>query len=374
MQIETPAYVLDEKAFRSNLLLLKSVKEKAGIELILALKSFAMWKVFPIVNEYIYGATASSLAEAQLCFDAMGTKAHVYAPAYLEKEIRAIAPLASHLSFNSLAQLKKWKQLVQKENPSISLGLRINPGFSDVSTDLYNPCAPGSRLGVQDYQLESGLPDGIDGLHFHCLCESSAESLCLVLDSFEDRFQSLLQKVKWVNMGGGHSITAHGYNTALLVQRLKEFRQKYQVDVILEPGSAFGWQAGDLHSSVLDIVESHGIKTAMLDVSFTAHMPDTLEMPYRPEVEGANSNGKGAYAYRLGGGSCLAGDFLEAYGFEQPLKIGDRLVLKDMMHYTMVKTTMFNGVAHPDIVLLKTNGTPELLRRFNFNDFKNRLG
>jgi carboxynorspermidine decarboxylase len=368
-KVPSPSFVLDEELLRKNLTLINRVQQEAGIEIILAFKGFAMWSAFPVVREYVKGATASSLNEARLCFEEMKTPAHTYAVAYRPSEFDEVVKYSSHITFNSLAQFNQFKG---KALGKVSCGLRVNPEWSDVETDLYNPASPVSRLGITSAQFPEELPDGIEGLHFHVLCESSAESLERVLENFEKRFGKHLQKVKWVNMGGGHLMTRTGYDVEHLIRILKNFREKHGVKVLLEPGSAFAWQTGDLVTSVLDIVENGGVKTAILDASFTCHMPDTLEMPYRPEVIGASREKNDGHPYRLGGVSCLAGDFLEAYYFEKPLSVGDQLVLRDMIHYTMVKTTMFNGVHHPDIAIWR-NGEAEVVKRFGYADYRGRL-
>lgn len=373
-KIHSPAFVLDESLLENNLKLLQQVKEDAGVSIILAFKGFAMWHSFEMVSRYLDGATASSLAEARLCYEEMRSKSHTYSVAYLEREFHEIMKYSSHITFNSLEQFERYKGDVLNYNYPISMGLRVNPQYSEVETDLYNPCAAGSRLGVHHKLLQNGLPEYIEGLHFHALCENDSYTLEKTLLSFEEHFGHLLSQVKWVNMGGGHLITRKGYDTQHLIQLLKKFKQKHDVDIILEPGSAIAWETGYLVSSVLDIVENEGIKTAVLDISFTCHQPDTLEMPYRPLVLGACESTKGNHRYRLGGISCLAGDYIGDYTFEEELNIGDKVVFNDMIHYTMVKTTMFNGVTHPDITMLRKNGKIEVLRRFTYEDFKGRLG
>jgi carboxynorspermidine decarboxylase len=373
-KIPSPCFVLDETKLRKNLELIRYVQDKAGVEIILAFKGFALWSVFPLVREYIQGATASSLFEAQLCVDEMKTQAHVYAPAYLPDEFPALSSLASHMVFNSLAQFNTYYPQIKKSGKSISCGIRVNPEKSDVSTDLYNPSSPKSRLGILKEYLPEKLPEGIDGMHFHVLCESDSYSLERTLESFEKLFGSYLHELKWVNFGGGHLITRQDYDVEHLIQVLKRFKEKYKVHIILEPGSAFAWDTGVLVSKVLDVVESRGVKTAILDVSFTAHMPDTLEMPYRPRIVGAaEPTSESRFLYRLGGLSCLAGDFMEVYDFKKELKVGDKVVFEDMMHYTMVKTTLFNGVGHPSIAIWKSDDTLQMIRKFTYHDYKNRL-
>jgi len=371
-KIPSPCYVLDEVAFRKNLELIKSVKEQAGVEIILAFKAFAMWSVFPIVREYIPFTTASSLAEARLAFEEMGSPAHTYSPAYTDKEFPAIMNCSSHITFNSLAQFERFYPQTQFNN--ISCGLRINPEFSDVETDLYNPCAPGSRLGIVADLLGDKLPEGVEGLHFHTLCESSSYDLEKTLNVVEKKFGKYFPQIKWLNMGGGHLMTREGYNTDHLISLLKSFKAKYpHLQLILEPGSAFAWRTGVLISSVIDIVENKGIKTAMLDVSFACHMPDCLEMPYKPSIIGATDAIPDKPTYRMGGNSCLSGDFMGDWSFNKELKIGDCIVFEDMIHYTMVKTTMFNGVSHPSIGIWTTGNEFRLIREFGYEDYKSRM-
>ena len=370
--IPSPCFVLDEVAFRKNLELIKSVKDRAGVEIILAFKAFAMWSVFPIVREYISCSTASSLAEACLAFEEMGSPAHTYAPAYTDKEFPSIMNCSSHITFNSLTQFERFYPQTQFNN--ISCGLRINPEFSEVETDLYNPCAPGSRLGIVADLLGVSLPEGVEGLHFHTLCESSSYDLEKTLKVVEEKFGKYFPQIRWLNMGGGHLMTRDDYDVEHLISLLKSFKAKYpHLQIILEPGSAFAWRTGVLVSSVVDVVENKGIKTAMLDVSFACHMPDCLEMPYKPSIVGATDAIPGRPVYRLGGNSCLSGDFVGDWSFNQELKIGDRIVFEDMIHYTMVKTTMFNGVTHPGIGIWTNQNEFRLLREFGYTDYKNRM-
>ena len=369
-QLPSPCFVLDEKRLRQNLALIAKVQEEAGVQIILAFKGFAMWSAFPIVREYLSGATASSLNEARLCWEEMGVKAHTYSPAYLPNDFEALLPLSSHLTFNSLSEYERYRPLLAPY-PHLQIGLRVNPEYSDVTTDLYNPASPHSRLGELAEALKDGLPEGINGLHFHVLCESSADALAQVLQNFEQLFGHLLPQLKWVNMGGGHLMTRKGYQVDQLISLLKDFKKRHQVEIILEPGSAIAWETGELVATVLDVVERRGMATAIVDVSFTAHMPDTLEMPYRPTIRYAVE--EGAYSYRIGGVSCLAGDYMEAYHFEAPLRAGDQLIFEDMMHYTMVKTTMFNGVKHPSIAIWKEEEELRIVRAFTYEDFKGRL-
>ncbi|MEA4936472.1 MAG: carboxynorspermidine decarboxylase [Paludibacter sp.] len=371
-QLPSPCFVLDEEKFRKNLTLIRSVKEEAGVEIILAFKAFAMWSAFTIVKEYIPCSTASSLAEARLAFEEMGSPAHTYAPAYSDKEFDEIVGYSSHITFNSLSQFERFYPRTRSNN--ISCGLRINPEYSDVETDLYNPCSPGSRLGIIAENLGNKLPEGIEGLHFHTLCESNSFDLEKTLLVVEQKFGHLFNRIKWLNMGGGHLMTREGYNTDHLIQVLKAFKGKYpHLHLILEPGSAFAWRTGELVSTVLDIVDNKGIKTAMLDVSFSCHMPDCLEMPYKPAIIGATDPIAGKPTYRMGGNSCLSGDFYGDWSFDEPLKVGDRIVFEDMIHYTMVKTTMFNGVTHPSIGIWTKDNEFRLVKEFGYEDYKGRM-
>lgn len=371
-QIPGPCFVLDEAAFRKNLELIHSVKQKAGVEIILAFKAFAMWSAFPIVREYFAYSTASSLAEARLAFEEMGSKAHTYGPAYSDQEFDEIMQYSSHITFNSLTQFERLYNKTIAKN--ISCGIRINPEYSEVETDLYNPCAPGSRLGVIAEQIGDKLPEGVEGLHFHTLCESNSVDLEKTLEAVEKKFGHLFHQIKWLNMGGGHLMTREGYDTEHLINLLLAFKNKYpHLEIILEPGSAFAWRTGVLIANVIDIVENKGVHTAMLDVSFACHMPDCLEMPYKPAIVGATDVIKGKPTYRMGGNSCLSGDYFGSWSFENELKPGDQIVFEDMIHYTMVKTTMFNGVSHPSIGIWRCNGTFELVREFGYLDYKQRL-
>jgi carboxynorspermidine decarboxylase len=373
--IPSPCYVIEETRLRDNLALIKEVKERSGAEIILAFKGFAMWGVFPILNEYGFKkATASSLSEARLAFEEMGAPAHTYAPVYTDDDIDGIIQLSSHITFNSIGQLERFQSRIKASGKPISVGLRVNPEYSEVATALYNPCSPGSRLGILVENLGESLPLGIDGLHFHALCESDPTELQKVLGSFEKLFGKYLSQVKWVNFGGGHLMTRKGYDTELLINTIQDFKSRYpHLQVILEPGSAFAWDTGFLVSTVEDIVENKNTKTAILNVSFTAHMPDCLEMPYQPMILGASDETDGKPTYRMGGNSCLAGDFMGNWSFEKPLKIGDQIVFNDMIHYTMVKTNTFNGVKHPSIGIWNEEKGFILLREFGYEDYKTRL-
>jgi carboxynorspermidine decarboxylase len=370
-KIPTPCYVIDEFLLRNNLKLIKQIKEAAGIEILVALKAFSNWGVFPIFREYEFGASASSLNEARLAFEELGVRAHTYSPAYEEKTISDILAFSSHLSFNSINQFRKYSKITHQKG--VSIGLRVNPEFSDSPHDIYNPCRPGSRFGITADQLGDVLPQEVDGLHFHTLFEADSFALEKLLAVFIKKFGKFVHRLKWVNMGGGHLITRKGYDTNHLVKTLTDFRNIHGVKVILEPGSAFTYQTGYLVSTVSDIVENNGIKTAILDVSFTCHMPDCLEMPYKPVILGATDEMAGKSTYRMGGNSCLAGDYVGNWSFEKDLKPGDKIIFDDMIHYTTVKTTMFNGVNHPGIGIWSEKSGFRLIKEFHYHDYKNRL-
>lgn len=377
-QVETPMYIVEENLLRANLSLIRDVAQRADVEIILAFKAFALWKTFPIVREYINSTTASSLSEARLAYEEFGAPAHTFSPAYTESEIDQIAKCSSHLSFNSLSQYERMREKARNANAHLSFGLRVNPEYSEISTLLYNPCAPGTRFGVSADKLPAQLPSDIEGFHCHCHCESGADVFQRTLVHIEEKFAGWFPQLKWINFGGGHIMTRKDYDVELLVALLKDFHKRYPwLKVILEPGSAFAWQTGPLVAQVVDIVEDKGIKTAILDVSFTCHMPDCLEMPYQPDVRGAESvemeRAMEKNTYRLGGNSCLSGDFMGSWRFDHPLEIGEKLIFEDMIHYTTVKTNMFNGITHPSISMLKSDGKLQKMRVFGYSDYKNRM-
>ena len=369
----SPCYVMEERLLRRNLSLIRRVADEAGVEVILAFKAFALWRTFPIFREYIAHTTASSPAEARLALEEFGSPAHTFSPAYEEATFGDILRCSSHITFNSLSQFARFRG---RCGAGHSLGLRVNPEYSEIETELYNPCAPGSRFGVLADALPDRLPEGIEGFHCHNHCESSAEALERSLEHLEAKFGRWFPQLKWLNLGGGHLMTRADYNVPLLVATLRGLRARYPwLRILLEPGSAFAWQTGPLLSQVVDVVENHGIRTAILNVSFACHMPDCLEMPYHPTVRGARlvPDGSGPGIYRLGGNSCLSGDFMGAWDFGRELHVGDYVVLEDMIHYTTVKTTMFNGIAHPAIALLRADGSVEVLRRYGYEDYRDRM-
>lgn len=373
--MNTPYYLLNETDLRRNLALIRDVAQRSGAEIILAFKAYALWKTFPIFREYIQHTTASSPDEARLALEEFGAPAHTYSPAYTEADFPGILRCSSHITFNSLSQFRRFQPLT---DGSVSLGLRVNPEYSEIETELYNPCAPGSRFGVLAADLPAQLPEALEGFHIHCHCESSAETFARTLEHIINKFSPWFSQLKWINFGGGHLMTRKDYNVELLIQTLQAFHARFpHLQMILEPGSAFAWQTGDLVASVVDIVENHGIKTAILDVSFTCHMPDCLEMPYTPAVTGAewvdDISSTAENTYRLGGNSCLSGDFMGSWRFPKPLAIGDKIVFEDMIHYTTVKTTTFNGVHHPSIVIRHTDGSLEVLRKYRYEDYRDRM-
>ena len=411
-QIPSPCYVMEEELLRRNLALIRSVAQRAEVEIILAFKAFALWKSFPIFREYISHTTASSLFEARLAMEEFGSKAHTYSPAYTEDEFEEILACSSHITFNSLSQYRRFAPMVQGR---ASVGLRVNPEYSEIETELYNPCAPGSRFGILAKDLPEQLPTDIEGFHIHCHCESGSDVFARTLTHIEEKFSKWFPQLKWINFGGGHLMTRKDYDIDLLITTLQGFHARYpHLKVILEPGSAFAWQTGPLVTKVVDIVENAGIKTAIINASFTCHMPDCLEMPYQPEIRGGDplcladispsmgrepsevlqncSNGllideklstvnsqlstvnsQLSTIYRIGGNSCLSGDFMGWWRFDHELQIGETLIFEDMIHYTTVKTTMFNGIGHPSIGMLKKDGTFELFRQYTYEDYRDRM-
>lgn len=381
----TPYYILYEDKLRENLKLINKVSSESGVEIILAFKAFALWKTFDIFKEYICSTTASSPFEAKLANDYFGSLAHTYSPAYEENTFNTILECSKCITFNSLSQYSRFYDKIKywNSNPAnhnISAGIRINPERSEIATDIYNPCAPGTRFGISASDMPANLPDGIEGFHCHCHCENDSYALERTLDTIESKFGKWLGNIKWLNLGGGHLMTRKGYDINHLVKILRDFRHRHpNLEIIMEPGSAFAWQTGDLIASVVDIVEDKGIKTAILNVSFTCHMPDCLEMPYQPEVEGALSLGNeiknitDENIFRLGGNSCLSGDFMGYWLFPNGLNVGDEIIFKDMIHYTTVKTTMFNGIQHPSICMKRHNGNIQMLREYKFEDYRDMM-
>ncbi len=375
-QIPSPCYVVEESLLRRNLALIRSVAQRADVDIILAFKAFALWKSFPIFREYISHTTASSLFEARLAKEEFGSKAHTYSPAYTEEEFEEILNYSNHITFNSLSQYERFALKVQGR---ASVGLRVNPEYSEIETKLYNPCAPGSRFGILAQDLPAQLPGDIEGFHIHCHCESGSDVFARTLIHIEEKFSKWFPQIKWINFGGGHLMTRKDFDVELLIKTLQDFHARYpHLKVILEPGSAFAWQTGPLVTKVVDIVENAGVKTAIINASFTCHMPDCLEMPYQPAIrhaKGQEANGREQeeFVYRIGGNSCLSGDFMGWWRFDHELQIGETLIFEDMIHYTTVKTNMFNGIGHPSIGMLHEDGTFELFRKFTYEDYRDRM-
>ncbi|MDO6711451.1 carboxynorspermidine decarboxylase [Aliiglaciecola sp. 2_MG-2023] len=369
--IPSPCYVCEESKLERNLQIMERVQREAEVDIILALKGFAMWSTFDLVGKYLKGCTASSVWEAKLAKFEMGKEVHAFSPAYKPADMDELLNLVNHISFNSLTQWQRYKEQVLAKG--ISAGIRVNPEHREAETELYDPSAPGSRLGIRVADLEGADLTGIDGFHVHNLCECDSYATERTLLAVEKRFAKWLPDIQWLNLGGGHLMTKQGYNLEHLIDTLVQFKQRHpHIHIILEPGSAVAWQTGSLVSEVVDIVENEG-QIAILDISATGHMPDVLEMPYRPAVTGAGEPGEKAFDYKLGGNSCLAGDVIDTYSFDHKLAVGERVIFEDMIHYTMVKTTFFNGVEHPAIGIIRNTGEFELIRQFNYEDFRNRL-
>ncbi len=371
-EIQTPYYLCYEELLESNLKLLSNVQSKSGAKIILALKGFAMWGTFDLVKKYLHGCTASGLHEALLAKEEFGKEVHTYSPAFKEEDIETIAKISDHIVFNSPNQLFLYKDRVKAINPKISISLRINPEYSESPVDIYNPCGIYSRLGTTLKNFDTEVLNSIDGLNFHALCEQNVEALEKVLEAFKEKFAKYFKNLKYINFGGGHHITKKGYDVEKLIRIIKDFREKYSVDVYLEPGEAVGWETGVLVSSVLDIVHN-GMDIAILDTSAEAHMPDTLAMPYRADVRDSGKAREKKYTYRLAGNTCLAGDIMGDYSFDEPLQIGDKIIFEDQIHYTFVKNTTFNGIKLPSLLIKRKNGTLELVKEFGYEDYKNRL-
>jgi len=371
--IKTPYWLLEEELLENNLKLLADIKEQTGVKILLALKGYALWQSFPLVSKYLDGCCASGLYEAKLSDEKFTKETHTYSPAFKEEDIEEIATISNHLVFNSPSQFRRFASLSKKYNSKISIGLRVNPEYSESPVELYNPCGLYSRLGTTISNFDESIIEGLDGLHFHALCEQDSNALEKVLEVFEKNFGEYLTNMKWVNFGGGHHITRKDYNIKKLIDILNKFKNRHpHLQIYLELGEAVGWETGTLVTSVLDIVHN-GIDIAILDTSAEAHMPDTIIMPYRAEVRGTEGAGVKKYTYRLAGNTCLAGDIMGDYSFDKPLQIGDKIIFEDQMHYTMVKSTTFNGIPLPSILIKRTNGLIKVIKKFGYIDFKNRL-
>ena len=367
--LQTPYYMLEEEKLENNLQLLDYIQKQSGAKILLALKGFAFSSSADLVSKYLQGCCASGLHEAKYAKEIFKKEVHTYSPAFKDEEIDEILSLSNHIVFNSFSQLKKYKKKAKEKN--VSIGLRINPEVSASPKEIYNPCGLYSRLGITKKNFEADKLDGVEGFHFHALCEQGADELEEVLKGFEEKFGEYFKNLKWINFGGGHHITKKGYDVEKLIRLIKEFKAKYDVDVYLEPGEAVGWQTGVLVASVLDIVEN-GMEIAILDTSAEAHMPDTIIMPYRAEVRGAKEAGELPYTYRLAGNTCLAGDIMGDYSFAKPLKVGDKIIFEDQIHYTIVKNTTFNGIKLPNLVVKRKNGDIEIVKKFGYNEYKRR--
>ena len=367
--LSTPIYLLEEKKLRQNLELLAHIQKHSGAKILLALKGFAFQATFPLIRQYLVGCCASGLHEARLAHEVFGGEVHTYAPAFKEEEIEALIMISEHLVFNSFAQ---WQKFKERAIGRVSCGLRINPQCSSSPTELYNPCSPYSRLGITQAEFKSDLLEGIEGLHFHALCEQGADALEEVLEAFETRFGEYIAQMKWINFGGGHHITKDGYDVEKLIRIIQEFKSRYDVEVYLEPGEAVGWQTGVLIATVLDIVHNE-MDIAILDTSAEAHMPDTIIMPYRAKVRDADKAGVKKHTYRLAGNTCLAGDIMGDYSFDHVLQVGDTILFEDQMHYTFVKNTTFNGIKLPDLGILKEDATIQIIKRFGYAQYQERL-
>ena len=371
--LPSPAYVCDLTRLEKNLKLLEHIKRESGAKVILALKGFAMWSTFELVNRYLDGATASGLHEATLAYESKFAEVHTYSPAFKEEEIEEIASMSDHIVFNSPAQLKRYHTAVKKINPQISISLRVNPEFSSSPVDLYNPCGLYSRLGTTAANFDPSILEQLDGLNFHALCEQNVDALEDVLEAFEEKFGRYIGGMKYINFGGGHHITRKDYDVERLIAVIKTFKARHNnIEVYLEPGEAVGWETGVLVATVLDVLHN-GMNLAILDTSAEAHMPDTLAMPYRAEVRGAGKAGEKAYTYRLGGNTCLAGDIMGDHSFDKPLGIGDKVIFEDQIHYTFVKNTTFNGIKLPSLVLIHPNEEIDIIKEFGYEDYKMRL-
>ncbi len=370
--IKTPMWIIEEKLLRNNLEIMEYIKQKTNCKILLALKGYAIYSTFDIIKEYLDGCCASGLNEALLASQEFGKEVHTYSPAFKDDEIEEIAQISNHLVFNSISQFKKYSQKAKNINPDISIGVRVNLEYSSSPVEKYNPCGLHSRLGVKIENFDESILDICEGLHFHALCEQGAEALESVLIEFENRFEKYLSQMKWINFGGGHHITKKGYNIKLLISLIKRFKTKYNVEIYLEPAEAIGWEVGVLVASVVDIVHN-GMDIAILDISAEAHMPDTIIMPYRADIRDAREAYNLDFTYKITGNSCLAGDVMGDYSFKNRLKIGDKIIIEDQIHYTIVKATTFNGVALPSISILRSDETLQKIREFEYIDFKNRL-
>lgn len=370
--LPTPSYLVDQRLLIKNLELLASVKERTGCKILLAQKAFSMFSVYPLIAKYLDGVTSSGVMEARLGYEEMGKEVHTYAPAFADHEMDDVIRYSDHIVFNSFHQWNKFKDKVKSSGKQIECGLRLNPKYSEIDTDIYNPCFTGSRIGITPEQFQPDQLDGIDGLHFHTMCEQNSDTLERTLKVVDDTFGSYIKQMKWLNFGGGHHITRSDYDIETLIRCIQFAQDTYGVQVYLEPGEAVALNTGYLVSTVLDTIEN-GMHLAILDTSAACHMPDVLEMPYRPHIIGAGVPNEKAYTYRLGGPTCLAGDIIGDYSFDVPLKEGDKLIFCDMAHYTMVKNNTFNGMNLPSIAFYSQENGLQIIKQFGYEDFKSRL-
>jgi len=368
--LPSPCYVVDKRLLQQNLELLRQVKQRTGAKILLAQKAFAIHALYPMIHEYLDGTTASGLFEAKLGFQEMGGETHIFSPAYNKNEFSEIVQICDHIIFNSISQWNSFGEIALTAKKSC--GLRINPECSTQEHGIYDPCAPFSRLGITKNNFPEKLPLGIEGLHFHTMCEQNSDALKTTVEAVEKNFGKYLSGLKWLNFGGGHHITRPDYDVELLCKTIETIKDRYGLEVYLEPGEAVVLNTGFLVATIEDIVEN-GMKIAILDASAACHMPDVLEMPYRPEIIGAAVSGKKTYTYRFGANTCLAGDIIGDYSFDKPLNVGDRVIFCDMAHYTMVKNNMFNGINLPSIAVINMEGESRIIRTFGYENYKNRL-
>jgi len=371
--LKTPVYVVDERLLIKNLETLKGVMDRTGCKILLAQKGFSMYSTYPVLSEYLSGATSRSLNEVRLRYEEMGKETHVFAPAYLDSEFVDIMKMCGHIVFNSAAQWYKYRDIIKNSGLGISCGLRVNPEYSEVETEMYDPCAKHSRFGIKISDFEGIDLEGISGLHFHTMCEQNSDVLERTIKVFEEKFGKYLNQMKWVNFGGGHHITRDDYDIETLINCIMQMKSKYNVQVYLEPGEAVALNTGFLVSTVLDIIKEDEMDLAIIDASAACHMPDVLEMPYRPFIISSGLPGEKAHTYRLGGNTCLSGDVIGDYSFDEKLKVGDKLVFCDMAHYSMVKNNTFNGINLPNIAFARLDGNIEIVKTFGYEDFKGRL-
>lgn len=371
-QVPCPSYVIDEGKLKQNLELLRQLRQDTGCKILLAQKAFSCYALYPLIGEYLDGVTSSSLHEARLGYEEMGKQVHTFAPAYRPDEFEEILRYSDHIVFNTPSQWKRFRPLVEAADKKVSCGLRVNPECSTQDHAIYDPCAPGSRMGTTAAHLTAADLEGLEGLHFHTLCEQNSDALATTLDAVEEKFGKYLSGMKWLNFGGGHHITRPDYDLETLRRCIRRMQQRYGVEVYLEPGEAVALRAGYLVCTVLERMENH-LSIAILDTTAACHMPDVLEMPYRPPLLASGCEGEKPYTYRLGGPTCLAGDIIGDYSFDEPLEVGDQLIFEDMVIYTMVKNNTFNGICLPSILIARENGDLETVKTFGYEDFKRRL-